>query len=174
MDNKIFNNALSRAADLMNNPEFIAKVEGAANKERIKNGYVSKNTTFVNENVNTYVPQQNTSSLPEAIRRSFDMTPPITYENTPNNIVTENIIPNNNILRQQVSAVGMVDYSLIKSLIDESISRHLSEIKDKIINESANGLRAFKFSDGNKVQFLDNKGNLYEGELKLKKKKKEV
>lgn len=66
-----------------------------------------------------------------------------------------------------VQSNGAIDYSIIKMLIDESISRNLESIKQSLINE--NTVRAFKLGDG-KIQFLDRKGNLYEGELKLKKK----
>lgn len=63
---------------------------------------------------------------------------------------------------------GQIDYNYLKYIINECIKENL---KGRL-NESAQGgeLRGMKISPGNKFQFLDSKGNLYEAELKLKKK----
>lgn len=65
---------------------------------------------------------------------------------------------------------GGIDYSLLKSIIDESISRHLSEIDRGTLNESKNNggdltLKAMKI--GEKFQFIDSSGNLYEAKLRF-------
>lgn len=62
-----------------------------------------------------------------------------------------------------------IDYNYIKYLIDESIKAHLSNNQ---LNESkTTQMVGMRMCDGNKIQFLDNRGNLYEGVLKLKKRK---
>lgn len=65
---------------------------------------------------------------------------------------------------------GGIDYSLLKSIIDESISRHLNEIDRGTLNESKNNggdltLKAMKI--GEKFQFIDGSGNLYEAKLRF-------
>lgn len=72
---------------------------------------------------------------------------------------------NENILRKTENTNG-IDYSIIKSIVSECIDSKL-----KMLNESASGaMRGFRITDGNKIQFIDQRGNLYEGVLKLKRK----
>ena len=66
--------------------------------------------------------------------------------------------------------VGGIDYSLIKAIIDESVRRQFEEMKKGMLNE--NFVRGMRVARGNKIQFLDSAGNLYEGVLTLKKKAK--
>ena len=68
---------------------------------------------------------------------------------------------------QQVSGI---DYGMIKALVSEAIRENLNEIKQSLLSEGS--LRGINMPGGNKIQFLDSKGNLYEGQLNLKKKKK--
>ena len=68
---------------------------------------------------------------------------------------------------QQVSGI---DYGMIKALVSEVIRENLNEIKQSLLSEGS--LRGINMPGGNKIQFLDSKGNLYEGQLNLKKKKK--
>lgn len=68
-----------------------------------------------------------------------------------------------------VSSNG-IDYGVIKALIDESIKRNLSELKTEIINENTSNIKTMRIINGNKIQVLDNQGNLYEGILTFKKK----
>ena len=78
----------------------------------------------------------------------------------PQQVVRENIyVPNNT----------SIDYSLIKTIVNECISSQMESIKQTLLNEST--VKAFTIKDGNKVQFLSKNGDLYEGELKLKKRK---
>ena len=67
------------------------------------------------------------------------------------------------------SAASGIDYSLIKTIVNECISSQMENIKQTLLNEST--VKAFTIKDGNKVQFLSKNGDLYEGELKLKKRK---
>lgn len=62
---------------------------------------------------------------------------------------------------------GQIDYNYLKYIINECIKENL---KGKL-NESAGGtIAGMKIAPGNKFQFLDSKGNLYEAQLTLKKK----
>lgn len=65
-------------------------------------------------------------------------------------------------------ASSAVDYNYIKYLIDESLKSYFGNNK---LNESVNGLAGLKMSGGNKIHFIDTKGNIYEATLTLKKKK---
>ena len=70
---------------------------------------------------------------------------------------------------QQPQATAGIDYNYLKYLINECIKENL---KGKL-NESVGGeLRGMKIAPGNKFQFLDSKGNVYEAQLTLIKKKK--
>ena len=60
-----------------------------------------------------------------------------------------------------------VDYTIIKAIVDECIKRNIDEIKESILSESS--LKTVKLTGGNKIQLLDNKGNLYESTLTFKK-----
>ena len=72
-------------------------------------------------------------------------------------------------VQQQPQATAGIDYNYIKYLINECIKENL---KGKL-NESVGGeLRGMKIAPGNKFQFLDSKGNIYEAQLTLIKKKK--
>lgn len=121
------------------------------------------------------------SKLPQAIRESFAKQPPMTgdnIDNTPLGMVTKNLALEN----RETNTSGMqqiprhthnsdgIDYSLIKSIIDESVRRHISEVKESILSE--NTIKGLKISKGNKIQLLDVSGNLYEGVLTLKRKAK--
>lgn len=119
------------------------------------------------------------SKLPQAIRESFAKQPPMTgdnIDNTPLGLVAKNLSLENreaNTMQQvprQAFNGGGIDYSLIKSIIDESVRRHVDGIKESILNE--NTIKGVKISKGGKIQLLDTAGNLYEGILTLKRKAK--
>ena len=121
------------------------------------------------------------SKLPQAIRESFAKQPPMTgdnIDNTPLGMITKNLALENremdtNGIQQvptQTRNSDGIDYSLIKSIIDESVRRNISEIKESILSE--NTIKGVKISKGNKIQLLDMSGNLYEGVLTLKRKAK--
>ena len=195
MDENRFTNILSRAQQLMLDENFNRMVEqkakgGTGNlgdssiaaMEASVFGYANENSTPV-QAVQPVQPQmiaeqtnvKGIEGLPEYLRESFTKTPPLTgdrmeaitkelqqpkvQQQVPQRqVVTETVIPNGN----------GIDYSLLKVIIDESISRHLNTL-----NESTGPtMKGMRFINGNTFQFVDNKGNLYEGVLKLKKKAK--
>ena len=63
-----------------------------------------------------------------------------------------------------------VDYSLIKTIVEDCMKKYASALKKSIINENKNmvsegaSLKAMKI--GSKFSFIDSKGNLYEATLK--------
>lgn len=65
--------------------------------------------------------------------------------------------------------VGGIDYSMIKYLVSEAIKENLDVIKQSLLTENA--MTGIRMPGGNKIQFLDAKGNVYEGQLVMKKKK---
>jgi hypothetical protein len=71
--------------------------------------------------------------------------------------------------QQQTNVGNGIDYNYIKYMIEEGIKNAL--IKQPINENTSNNLIGLKIAEGNKIQFMDNKGNIYEGVLKLKKKR---
>lgn len=64
-----------------------------------------------------------------------------------------------------VGATSAIDYGVIKAIVNEC----LRENSKALLNES---ISAFHIGEGNVIQFMDKKGNIFEGTLKLKKKGK--
>lgn len=114
------------------------------------------------------------SKLPEAIRESFKKTPPMTGKDMSTMGMMAETLKNNVQTQQPMQTyhapqTSGIDYSLLKALIDESVSRNLASFKESVLNEGF--IKGMRISNGNKIQVLDSKGNLYEGVLTLKKKK---
>lgn len=126
------------------------------------------------------------SKLPAAILESFQKTPsPVDafdidtinaqlhfQEDTPVQQVAKQPVREQQVHQaQQPQYVpqggGQIDYNYLKYIINECIKENM---KGKL-NESAGGtIVGMKIAPGNKFQFLDSKGNLYEAQLTLKKK----
>ena len=111
------------------------------------------------------------SKLPKKILESFAKTPPITTE-TPYPSVLDGIklqevqqSPQN--YNQQQSSC--IDYSALKFIINECIKDNFKTLNE---NTSTSTLKGLKISNGGIIQFVDTKGNLYEGKLVLKRKAK--
>lgn len=123
-----------------------------------------------------------TSKLPKAILESFASLPPLSgdddFSEVPSSFlggqVRQQQPQHKQVIKEiaqpqyQPSASPQIDYQYIKHLIDESIKEHMKST----LNENANlsNFRAMRIAEGNVFQFIDSKGNLYEGVLKLKKK----
>ena len=60
-----------------------------------------------------------------------------------------------------------IDYNYLKWIIMECLKEHSS---NNVMNESVGSVAGLKMMPGNKIQFMDSKGNIYEGVLTLKKK----
>ena len=121
------------------------------------------------------------SKLPKAILESFEKTPSPVEAFDPGIISTSQLDFLNvqkqpaqkQPIREQAPRQAAtpqntgIDYNYIKYLINEAIKENLGKL-----NESAGGnnFRGMRLAPGNVFQFIDSKGNLYEGQLKLKKK----
>lgn len=118
------------------------------------------------------------SKLPPGVRESFEKTPspsptaygydmpPASYYSSsqqsyqqPRQVISETAQPQ--------SSVNGINYDYIKYLVEEAVKKYAGNI-----NESAglNEFRGMRIGNGSVIQFLDSKGNLYEGKLVLKKK----
>ena len=134
------------------------------------------------------IPQPNvpkSRKLPQAIVESFQKQPALTgVENDPSALgqISRKYALNEeqkNMLPMQTYGThaggGSVDYSIIKAIFNDCLNEKLDSLKKAILNESVGNdgymLRGIKIGDGNKIQMLDTKGNLYEAVLKLKKRK---
>ena len=171
MNENLLQKNLLRASQLMNDPSFNAAVEAKARGIGKHNGGGMRmappipNVSEIEAQlglISTPNTQAHTtptreriinSKLPEVIKEDY-------LKKTENTYNTQTLQPNT-----------FVDYSLIKTIVKEAINQEIDNLKQTLINE--NTVRAFKLGDG-KIQFLDRKGNLYEGELKLKKKAENI
>lgn len=77
-------------------------------------------------------------------------------------------IPQSQPQMQQTQNYGGVNMDLLKYVVNEAVK---DALKGQL-NESTNMVsgKGFRFAPGNVIQFIDAKGNLYEGKLTLKKK----
>lgn len=81
---------------------------------------------------------------------------------------TKKIVNEQIMQQQQISS--NIDYSLIKTIVEDCVKKYSSALKKSILNESkelmkenVGTLQAMKL--GNKFSFVDNEGNLYEAKL---------
>ena len=123
----------------------------------------------------TYEQGANIDKLPEFLRESAKKTP-IGAGMQGNYMYSEQPVPlgiptpsvTQKPVAPQVSApsVGGIDYNYIKYLVETAIKENSG-----LLTESAAGatFRGMRLVEGNKFQFVDSKGNVYEGVLTLKK-----
>lgn len=83
--------------------------------------------------------------------------------------ITERVEP---VQVQSVPQVSGIDYSLIKTIVEECIRKYAGSITKKILSEqksqsNEDALRAIKI--GENFTFITSNGDLYEAELKFKK-----
>lgn len=201
MDKNTFEDALARAQKLMLSEDFNAKVEGIAKAHSGKGGAAvdfssfekqafgqtfnnsqSHPTVMLSETVDKANMQKRMDKLPAAIRESFEKTPPMSGQDSAgdsigsitNKLAKNAMLTENSLVLHSNSAPASntgIDYSLIKTIIDESVRRNIEEIKGNMLTESKSaGLAGLKMMKGNKIQLVDTNGNLYEGVLTLKRK----
>lgn len=200
---KDFNNIMARAQKLMLDDNFNRTVENRvkANKgmtnESVDISYLEQQafgTPYSDNGTNQTIqmiqeqhtqPVQNFDNLPSGLRESFMKQPPIVIDNTdamnPMSVIEKNLSvkrQNLNEVKQQnimnnLPTNGSIDYTIIKAIIDESVKRNLSEMGGMLNESNTSTFRGMKFCPGNKVQFVDNKGNLYEAVFTLKKRAKQ-
>lgn len=108
--------------------------------------------------------QPKKNGIPQEIQESFKkmpspsaglsvMTPPASYYGTQQAQPTYTQMPQSN----------GVDYTIIKAIVNECLRENMKSM----LNENVNGtLSGLKMVGGNRIQFIDSKGNIYEGVLK--------
>lgn len=116
------------------------------------------------------------SKMPSNILESFMKTPPLSGDDYSSpipdsyfNSLKLNTQPqalNEQAPVYQQSAAQGINYDLIKYIVKEAIKENAGTLNEGV---QAN-LRGMRILEGNVIQLLDTKGNLYEGVLKLKKK----
>lgn len=127
--------------------------------------------------------QKRKSGIPDIIQESFKkmpamsgnmgttMTPPASYYSNTNDMLLEQTTTPVQMPVAQPQAPVMpqatIDYNYIKYIIAEAVKENMKQMLNESATPTLTGLR---MAGGNKIQFFDSKGNLYEGELKLKKK----
>lgn len=183
---------LNRARGLMG-PEGEAKINEAT-KRNSKNFTADSNgdITFTQPTAskgmstmrqNNEVNNSATSKLPKAIMESLMNNPiepssnvggsvldAITYAQPQRQVVTEaQYVPQQQPVYTQVPQYAplAIDYNYIRSIVNECVQANMQKIKEEILNESS--LKLVKLSNGNKIQLVDNKNNLYESTLTFKK-----
>ena len=115
------------------------------------------------------------SKIPSAIIESFEKTP---FQGDAfdisggalSGLILETPQPQQRPAPQQTvqSYAGGTNLDFIKYVINEAVQNALKGQLNESV--SMNGLKGFRIAEGNVIQFIDTKGNLYEGTLKLKKK----
>jgi hypothetical protein len=198
MNDQKFMKVLSDAQKLMLDDEWNALVESKADSfvgrkpnKSTNNSYediveTKRNVQMISEN-ESYEPieekidilnDKRFDKLPREIRESFAKNPSPTAgqrDMSRLGVLSEKVAnvskPKNPVNEERYAPQNSgIDYSLIKTIIDESVKRNLSEmLGGGMLNE--NTLRGLKINKGNKIQLLDTAGNLYEATLVLKKKK---
>lgn len=180
---------LAMAQKLITNKEFMTR-KGDINAYESNVGrnntqtYVPLSTPSMNNNMrtNSKLPKEIYESLmnepiseygeiamDKGVSSVLDRIQPTIPQPQVRQTVNENLMVSSPTVSMPVSNNG-IDYSVIKALIDESIKRNLSELKTELINENTSNIKTMRIVNGNKVQVLDNQGNLYEGTLTFKKK----
>lgn len=124
-----------------------------------------------------HAPRSTNSKLPKEILESFEQMPsPIddSYGMTPGSVLDTLNLPQINEQQYQMQQPqprqGGIDYAYIKYLIDESIKSHMGGMLNE--NASLTNFKGMRLAQGGVIQFIDTKGNLFEGKLVLKKKAK--
>jgi len=116
------------------------------------------------------------SQLPKNVIESFAAQPPLSgdddYSMPPASYYPQSASPQRQVVveqqyQPQIQQPAGIDYNALKYIINECIKENM-----KSINESTNmtDFRGMRIGNGSVIQFVDSKGNLYEGKLVLKKK----
>ena len=180
------NSAISRAQKLMLDEGWNRQVERRAAMERGKGGGMTGSGDLAGfeqmafgstsssrprqPQVQMIDEQRRTPNIPQNIIDSFASQPPIGGDPKPAFTINEIAAYQQQQQQQQAQIAAQnagINYDLIKYIVNECIKENLGMLNES----SAPQLRGMRISAGNVIQLLDTKGNLYEGQLVLKKKK---
>ena len=195
MDKNIVANSIKNAKRLMNDPNFNAKVNGFVNEGAGSDGYMPSmpsrpqtveeaydpmDYTQRSGAINTKLPKQILDSM---LNNPINVTPSSAgfgsvldgmdtgelERSTPAPVqrrkLNETVMPQQQMPMMQPAGF---DSNYLKFLVKEAVKECMDDMKKELLNETT--VRGFKVGNGNKLMLVDNKGNLYEGEMKLKKK----
>lgn len=190
---------LSRAKGLMAMDEEINKIASSTRKNTSKGLFDAMDEFggIEEADMSSYQPTQQTQIAQSPVAKSSSKLPKEILESMTNNPIDTSIFdPNrsvldrasvqnlpkvskkvenkNNIVTEQVAqqqTTQQIDYSLIKSIVEECVRKYAGAISKKILKESkGEGLSELKaMKVGNKFSFITENGDVYEATLKFKK-----
>lgn len=155
-------------------------------------GYVEKKGGIISESgeVSFSSANQNTplqfnesvaskSKLPQEIinaMRESSSTPTSVLDSVsfPNTLIEENIkketstVMNANTLRQETSPQSIVDYGLIKTIMEDTVKKYVGSLKKTMLSEEKNGGLQMMTKKGNVFRFITEDGKVFEGKLTYK------
>ena len=196
MDKAIVGQALKNAKRLMNNAEFDRKVNGYVNEGAGADGYMPSSSSrapqtveeaydpldysqIANAGINTKLPKNILESM---LNNPINVTPSNSgFGSVLGNLDTDELerstpaqLPrrklNESAPVQQMPAMQPAgfDSNYLKFLVKEAVKECMDDMKKELLNETT--IKGFKMGPNNKLMFIDGKNNLWEGEMKLKKK----
>ena len=194
MDRNIVGQALKNAKRLMNNAEFDRKVNGYVNEGAGADGYMPMTPSQRAYDPN-YDPLDYTQMSSPAINSKLPKNILDSMLNNPINVTPANSgfgsvlgaldtdelersVPaqmprrrlNEASQPQQMPMMQPAgfDSNYLKFLVKEAVKECMEEMKGEVLNEST--LKGLKIAGGNKIMLVDQKGNLFEATMQLKKK----
>ena len=114
------------------------------------------------------------SKLPREILESFrnnkiEEAPVIDdsmFETAKRQISEEYAAPSQPKVQESYPSQGVIDYSMIRMIVDESVRKHISALSKKMLQESAQAPKLdAMFATGTGFKFLAKNGDLYEAKL---------
>lgn len=193
MDKNIVAKSLKNAKRLMNDPNFNAKVNGYVNEGAGAGDYMpaasQRPQTYESQRdpldysqmdgINTKLPKNILESM---LNNPINVTPASAgFGSILEGLDTDELersVPvqmprrrlNESAPVQQMPAMqpAGIDSNYLKFLVKEAVKECMEDMKKEILNETT--IRAFKMGANNKLMFIDGKNNLWEGEMKIKKK----
>lgn len=194
MDKSIVGKALKNAQRLMNNAEFNNKVNGYVNEGAGADGYVPSSprkqpqtveeaydpldySQMASAGINTKLPKNILESM---LNNPINVTPANSgFGSVLGGLDTEELERSTPApiqrrrLDEGTQAMPMMqpagfDSNYLKFLVKEAVKECMDDLKKELLNETT--IKGFKMGQNNKLMFIDGKNNLWEGEMKLRKK----
>lgn len=193
MDKSIVSQSLKNAKRLMNNPEFNRKVNGYIDEGAGTDAYMpsssSRPQTYEEQTydpldysqmagINTKLPKNILESM---LNNPINVTPASAgFGSVLEGIDTDELERQTPAQRQRrklnetasqpmpMMQPAGIDSNYLKFLVKEAVKECMEEMKGELLSEST--LRGLKIGGGNKIMLIDQKGNLFEATMALKKK----
>jgi len=121
------------------------------------------------------------ANVPSVIRESFQSQPPVSEGMTTSSVLDD--VFNLDIVQpsvtkpimeevqrpqqQQIQTINSgVDYPMIRTIVEDIVRKYAQSLKKNMLNESTGGAEVNTIALGKTFKFLDNKGNIYECQMK--------